>query len=421
MNVVNPVSQYRDDMARRIVAINYSDLVALKKKVTGSGWGFNPQTVYPHNKGRKIWLANYLSEHCDHAKLEQALPEFEVAAQNSAKRNPFAKPTTNNPPVVHVEDAPIPEAGTASYAADPLTRSIIEALEAAGWKPQGNAGTDTDTVQAMIDAAIEKAKLPRQTEVTVKAYDNPPVNVGVQHKLFPRLLRYVSSGFPVWLPGPAGSGKTTAIFNAAKALGAEVFMPTDGPIDNKYDLTGFNNAAGEYVEVTLYRCFKYAEANPEKLVFFFIDEVDSCYPNALLTLNAAMENGHFTFPNGERLAVGKNVRFLGAANTYGNGATHEYVGRNKIDASTLDRFIMLSWEYDEELERALAGNDGWCAKVQRIRRAVAAKGIKHVVSPRASIRGAKLLAMGEPEREVLDAVVYKGLTPDQVRSIEGAM
>jgi hypothetical protein len=104
---------------------------------------------------------------------------------------------------------------------------------------------------------------------------------------------------------------------------------------------------------------------------------------------------------------------IAAANTFGAGATHEYVGRNKLDAATVDRFIMLSWDYDEELERAIAGNDAWVNIVHRCRAAVQACGIKHVVSPRASIRGAAMLRAGFSHTQTMEMTVRKGLTPDQ--------
>ena len=266
---------------------------------------------------------------------------------------------------------------------------------------------DTATVNKLIDAKLAGRAAP----VTV-TIDNKKTGVvthaGVQHKQFPNLLRLIQCGYPVWLPGPAGSGKTTAAMNVAKALGLPFHH--NGAIDTEYKLLGFTDAAGRFHETPFYRAYK------DGGVYLF-DEVDASNPQALVALNAALENGHCFFGNGECVPKHENFHVIAAANTYGAGATHEYVGRNKLDAATVDRFIMLAWEYDEELERHLANNDAWVAKVQSIRAKVKAKGVKHVVSPRASIRGAALLAAGFSEAEALDMVVYKGLSDDQRRSL----
>jgi hypothetical protein len=64
----------------------------------------------------------------------------------------------------------------------------------------------------------------------------------------------------------------------------------------------------------------------------------------------------------------------------------------------------------------MCGNDKWCDTVQAIRK-VMPDIAKHVVSPRASIRGAAMLADGFEEAYVLQAVVYKGLSADAVRQV----
>jgi ribosomal protein L19 len=69
----------------------------------------------------------------------------------------------------------------------------------------------------------------------------------------------------------------------------------------------------------------------------------------------------------------------------------------------------LDWKYDENLERELAGNQDWSDYVQKVRRFIEAMKIRHVVSPRASIYGAKLLANGISRETVEQTVLWKGL------------
>ena len=149
---------------------------------------------------------------------------------------------------------------------------------------------------------------------------------------------------------------------------------------------------------------------------FLWDEVDASNPAALVAFNAAIENGECAFPDAT-IEKHAHCYFVAAANTYGTGATHEYVGRTKLDAATLDRFVMLDWDTDEALELAIAGNTAWTRYVQAVRAAVKAAGIKHLVTPRASIRGNELLKIGVSVDTVVRGVVRKGLSDDQWNNI----
>jgi len=135
-----------------------------------------------------------------------------------------------------------------------------------------------------------------------------------------------------------------------------------------------------------------------------------------VAFNAALENGECVFPD-KVVPKHADCYFIAAANTYGTGATHEYVGRTKIDAATVDRFIMLDWQYDEILERAIAGDNEWTSYVQKIRAACKAAGVKHLVTPRASLRGNALLAAGISRDSVINMTVRKGLSEDQWNNI----
>ena len=89
------------------------------------------------------------------------------------------------------------------------------------------------------------------------------------------------------------------------------------------------------------------------------------------------------------------------------------MGRNPMDAATRDRFRMLPFEYDETLERALAGDDSWVDRVQAIRAAIVELREKNVLaSPRASIEGAGDLASGLSREEVEEMLIFKGINPE---------
>ena len=142
-----------------------------------------------------------------------------------------------------------------------------------------------------------------------------------------------------------------------------------------------------------------------------VDELEKGGANAMTSLNAMLANNKFTFPNGETIDKHENFNCIACGNTYGRGASRQYVGANELDASTLDRFDVLEWDVDDKLEMDIATDKEWCQLVQACREAVRSfEGtIQLIVSMRATLRGEKLLAAGFEHREVFEMLVYKGL------------
>lgn len=312
----------------------------------------------------------------------------------SARRGNASQPAANSPTRTHGPASPI-----MNQEPKPEVNAALSALMAA----LTPAAQPIDEEQIRAIARDEAKKTLQPTIVFIhNATTDVEIDMGVQHAQFPVLVKVLQTRFPVWLPGPAGSGKTTAAKNAAQAL--SVPFHHTGAVDNVYQLLGFIDAGGTYHRTT------FREAYENGGVFLW-DEVDASNPAALVAFNAALENGECVFPDAV-ISKHADCYFIAAANTYGSGATHEYVGRTKIDAATVDRFVMLDWQYDEILERAIAGDNPWTTYVQKIRRAVVAAGIKHLVTPRASIRGNALLAAGIHKDEVIKMTVRKGLAAD---------
>jgi hypothetical protein len=112
--------------------------------------------------------------------------------------------------------------------------------------------------------------------------------------------------------------------------------------------------------------------------------------------------------------ISKHPRFLlvAAANTWGQGPTAEYIGRSRQDAAFLKRFSRIAWEYDERLETAASGNVEWAKKVQKFRRAAEKRKLRIIITPRDSIMGARLLAAGFTEEQVVDMTILAGVAED---------
>jgi cobaltochelatase CobS len=277
-----------------------------------------------------------------------------------------------------------------------------------------------EIVAAELDPAIDEIKAmaankPRLIEVKVPNRDEV-VAVGVAHKDFEQLLRACSARdadghrLNIWLTGPAGSGKTTAAKKVAQALGLPFYFT--GAVDTEYKLLGFVDANGRLNSRPFRQAYEHGGV-------FLFDEVDASLPGATLAFNAALANGVADFPDG---MVERHPDFvcIAAANTWGTGGTVEYVGRNRLDAAFVDRFVQIMWGYDEELEEALAPNKEWCGKVRKWRAAAAKMGLKVIVSPRSTYFGASLLEAGIPEEQVIEMTVRKGMTADQWTSVRAA-
>lgn len=263
-----------------------------------------------------------------------------------------------------------------------------------------------EKVDTLIKALIkEHGIVPHKTVLEVKFKDQPKKDVGLQHKSFADVLSTLSAGVNIALVGPAGSGKTTIVHNASKVLNLSFASQSVSAQSTVFDFFGYKSATGKYIG-TMFR-EKYENGG-----VFLLDEFDAGNPNVLAALNQATANGHCPFPD-KMIAKHKDFIIVMAGNTFGGGGTIDYVGRNKIDAATLDRFAFIYIDYDEVLEKALSSNDTWCNRVQDYRRRVIEKKVRTIISPRATFNGEKLLSAGLPLKTVEEMIIFKGLTQDE--------
>ena len=265
-----------------------------------------------------------------------------------------------------------------------------------------------EETKKLIQEEIIKMNMLNKIELTtpteVKILDDEP-----RHYLFPEILATVNANIPTALIGPAGSGKSTLVEQVAKALDFKYYLQNS--VTGTHEVAGYLDAHGKYNTTTFRTAF-------ENGGVFFIDEVDTSDPGALKWLNSALANGHAMFPD-KPDPVNRHPRFRAiiAANTFGTGADRMYVGANQLDASTLDRFVFFTFDYDEKLEMGLSGNIDWVKRVQEIRAAALVEKARIVISPRASIHGSKLLAIGWKQEIVEDRVIWKGIDPELKKRI----
>lgn len=254
---------------------------------------------------------------------------------------------------------------------------------------------------------IETLSSNRPTYLELGTPKGEKIPLGLSHHTLEKVLKALNCGLNVYLYGPSGSGKTFAAKQCAKALGVELYFT--GAISNEYKLTGYMDAKGEYVATEFRKAY-------ENGGLFLFDEIDGSFPQAVLAFNAALANDSMDFPDKN---VPRNEKFycIAAANTIGLGANRQYVGRNQLDAASLDRFVFIEWDYDENLERKVAGNDEWFEYVLKIRKVIDKLNLRHIVSPRASFFGAKLLTNGFSQEDVEKMVLWKGVDQATVDKI----
>lgn len=262
-------------------------------------------------------------------------------------------------------------------------------------------------IQLIAEHAPRGETTTKERLIVVREQERIELPEEPRHETFPTVLSAVGANIPVMLVGPAGAGKTTLGKQISAALALH-FSHT-GAIDTRYALSGYEDAYGKYVGTPFRERYEHGG-------MFLFDECDASDPSALLWCNTAIANGVCAFPDKE-VDRHPDFRLIAACNTYGRGADRVYVGRNQLDGATLDRFVVIEFDYDERLERTVFGDTTWTTRVQKVRAAVAQLKLRHVVSPRATLYGAALLAAGLPQTQVEHMTLWKGLEADQIAKV----
>lgn len=280
------------------------------------------------------------------------------------------------------------------------------------------AKTKMNEVEAKVGAALREDVQkfiadnygPIQRKVTFELPERKVELEGVIHSKFDTVLKFVQANEPVFLTGPAGSGKNVLCQQVAKALGLNFYF--SNAVTQEYKITGFTDAMGVFHESQFFKAFKNGG-------LFMLDEMDASIPEVLIILNAAIANRYFDFPAPiGYVEAHKDFRVVAAGNTFGNGADYDYVGRNQLDAASLDRFAQVRIDYDPHIEEGCANGDADLLNFCRKFRAATKKaGIRTVVSYRAISRMAKLTQMMDAA-ELLDSCLIKSLELDDLKAIE---
>ncbi len=226
------------------------------------------------------------------------------------------------------------------------------------------------------------------------------------HKQFEDLVAVVAMGENTLITGGAGLSKSTAVEQCAEALGLDLVPMSFSNQTTKTDLFGFVDANG------IYRYSGFVDAF-ENGKLFLGDEMDACGANVFVLLNSAIENGFLLTPDNKKISVHEKFRFVGTANTNLRGAKDGFTARNKLDAASIDRFVVIEWELDLILEEKITNNAGWLNIVRKCRLATDEQLDGIVITPRPSYKGAKLLKAGIAIGKVIEWTLVKALGQDE--------
>ena len=229
---------------------------------------------------------------------------------------------------------------------------------------------------------------------------------GVTHEEFETVLQFVMADEPVMLIGPAGTGKNVMCKQIAEAMNLDFYF--SNAVTQEYKLTGFIDANGTYHETEFYKAFKDGG-------LFMLDEIDASIPEVLVILNAAIANRYFDFPVG-KIKANENFRVIAAGNTFGLGASYQYVGRNQLDAASLDRFAQIEINYSPRIEETLTADKDLISFIRTFRKECNDNGINHVVSYRTISRLDKVSSV-MPIKKALQTCLLKNMEQDDLKMI----
>lgn len=158
-----------------------------------------------------------------------------------------------------------------------------------------------------------------------------------------RIKRTIEAGIKnLWLVGSAGCGKSVMTRQVAKELGLPYLCISCGIGTSSTEFLGYKYPTREST--------KFAEYYGKPSIIL-LDEFTSLDPAVAQICNAALANNEIETTTGT-VYRDPNCIIIATSNTFGGGASRQYVANNQLDASTIDRFIggIIEVNYSESFE-----------------------------------------------------------------------
>lgn len=294
--------------------------------------------------------------------------------------------------------------------------SVTRIYDTKGMKKKHNPGGAAKVggaVKSIKDEMqVQEIEMPEiggaETEKTSPEKEND-FDGPVHHEQYDTIKACLEMNIPVYLAGPAGSGKNHTVEQIADELGWDFYFSNS--VQQEYKLTGFIDAGGQFHETEFYKA-----CTSDRDCVFFLDEMDASIPEVLVLLNAAIANGYFEFPTG-RVEL-EHIHFVAAGNTVGSGADEMYTGRMVLDQATLDRFAIIEFNYSLRIEMAISrGNADLVSFIHQLRDEAEKKGIRATFSYRCITMVTKLEQTGMAADMIMKIAVVKGLDKDTINTL----
>lgn len=273
---------------------------------------------------------------------------------------------------------------------------------------------DSDELRQILDRLVREAVdsvVPRKYQIVTM--DEVVSVTGARDEL-PSLVQTLKAriGSGVMVVGPAGSGKTTLGRQCADVMDLSWIPVSCNPELTGSALLGRNqpnsNGGAHFARGPFLRMY-------EDGGIIQLEEFDTADPSILLLLNTALDSDVLPVPNRSDNPTAKRHKdfyCILTANTFGDGASREYVGRMQQDAAFLDRFVGSTFyiDYDDKLEESIAatyrrsGSDVLMF-VRKLRNAVRETKTRRIVSTRMLKNGCMLAEAGFQPREVVDRLL----------------
>jgi cobaltochelatase CobS len=333
----------------------------------------------------------------------------ELGEKNNYVPEPFMEPSPTAKVVLNSAQRQSEPKGS---SIDDAVKQLMESMLASGVMTPPTTQIDPaqiEALQAQIDdLQLQVANRPAPVVIVNNGVPSKPT-VGVVHAKYAQIAQIMALRANVYLVGPAGTGKSTIPAQIAEQMGLEFSAVSCGTTDAKFDYVGFRDGHGVLHSTSFRERF-------ENGGVMLLDEMDNASPDVLVTLNQALSNGIMAFPD-KMVTKHKDFILVAAGNTYGTGATAQYVGRSPIDAATMNRFVKIVVGVDENIENEMVASTGldtavqfaWLNIIRKARANCETSGLRVMVTPRDAKHGASLLHLGFSISEAVDMTFGFGL------------
>lgn len=264
----------------------------------------------------------------------------------------------------------------------------------------------TDHINKTVAEEAKKIQIVKH-EYLIKTPAETKAVKGPLPECFQTVLDLAQARCNILLVGPAGCGKTHLSRVVAESLGLDYAGQSCSAGMSESAFSGWLLPIGdsgkfEYVQSEFVRIY-------ENGGVFLFDEIDAADSNTLLFLNQALANGEFFLPmRYQKPHVKRHNDFvaIAAANTFGNGATAMYSGRNLLDGATMDRFRMgiIPMDYDPKVESELVDPEvlRWGKELRNV---INNRNMRKILSTRVLIDASKMKSIGWSIKKIHDTYI----------------